>query len=115
MNSEALLGALPAVAGEDLWSYRWEKIDDDYEIVFKNGQLTTQNDPRLGPLPEDWNKIYWSEKRSQFYDEEFGTDGTMREIFFHNRSTNEVSGYDPRLTSKALKRRGVAFEDIIII
>jgi hypothetical protein len=115
MNSEALLGALPAVAEEDLWSYRSERVAGDYRIIFKNGELTTQNDPRLGPLPEDWNKRYWSEEKSMFYDEEFGTDGTMRELVFHNRSTNEVSDYDPRMTSKALKRRGVAFEDIIII
>ncbi|KAH8795009.1 heterokaryon incompatibility protein-domain-containing protein [Hyaloscypha sp. PMI_1271] len=115
MNSEALLGALPAVAEEGLWSYRWEKVAGSYEMIFRNGELATQNDPRLGPLPEDWNKKYRSEERSQYYDEEFGTDGTMRRLFFHNRSTNEFSKVDPRMTSKALKRRGVAFEDIIII
>ncbi|PMD62421.1 HET-domain-containing protein [Hyaloscypha bicolor E] len=115
MNSEALLGALSAVAGEDLWSYRWERVAGNHQIIFKNGELTTQNDPRLGPLPEDWNKKYWSEVRRRYYDEEFGTDGTMRELYFHNRSTNKFSYFDPRMTSKALKRRGVAFEDIIII
>jgi hypothetical protein len=115
MNSEALLGALPAVAGEDLWSYRRERVAGDYQIIFKNGKLTTQNDPRLGPLPEDWNKKYRGKESRQFYDEEFETDGTMRELYFHNRSTNKFSQFDPRMTSKALKRRGVAFEDIIII
>jgi len=115
MNSEALLGALPAVAEEDLWSYRRERVAGGPQIIFRNGELATQNDPRLGPLPEDWNKKYRSEERSQYYDEEFGTDGTMRRLFFHNRSTNKFSKVDPRMTSKALKRRGVAFEDIIII
>jgi hypothetical protein len=115
MNSEALLGALSEVAGEDLWSYRWERVAGDYRIIFKNGELATQNDPRLGPLPEDWNKKYRGEERRKFYDEEFGTDGTMRELYFHNRSTNEFSKTDPRMNSKALKRRGVAFEDIIMI
>jgi hypothetical protein len=115
MNSEALLGALPAVAEGDLWSYRWEGFAGSYQMIFKNGELTTQNDPRLGPLPEDWNKKYWSEERRRFYDEEFGTDGTMRKLYFHNRSTNKFSKVDPRMTSKALKRRGVTFEDIIII
>ena len=115
MNSEALLGALPAVAEEDLWSYRWKRIVDSYRIIFKNGELTTQNDPRLGPLPEDWSKKYWSEEMKRYYDEEFETDRTMRKLYFHNRSTNDFSYFDPRMTSKALKRRGVAFEDIIII
>jgi len=115
MNSEALLGALPAVAEGDLWSYRLERVAGDYQILFKNGELATQNDPRLGPLPEDWNKKYRSEEREKFYDEEFGTDGAMRQLCFHNRSTNKHSSCDPRMTSKALKRRGVTFEDIIII
>jgi hypothetical protein len=115
MNSEALLRALPAVAEEDPWSYRWEMIGGDYQIIFKNSELATQNDPRLGPLPEDWNKKYWSDERRRYYDEEFGTDGTMRRLYFHNRSTNKFSKVDPRMTSKALKRRGVTFEDIIII
>jgi hypothetical protein len=115
MNSEALLGALSAVAGEDLWSYRRERVAGYHQIIFKNGELTTQNDPRLGPLPENWSKKYWSEEMKRYYDEEFETDGTMRKLYFHNRSTNNFSYFDPRMTSKALKRRGVAFEDIIII
>jgi hypothetical protein len=115
MNAEALLGDLDAVESEGAWSYNIEKFQGTYDVVYTNNGITTQNDPRLGPLPEGWKKRYSSIESRRCYNKEFETDGTMRRLCFQNLSTNEITFRDPRLTSEALKAKGVHLEDIIIV
>jgi hypothetical protein len=86
-----------------------------FDVVYKNGTISTQNDPRLGPSPESWEKRYWSQEKELYCDEEFEGDGTMRRLRFQNIPTEEETSHDPRPTSEALKASGVLFEDIIII
>jgi hypothetical protein len=115
MNSEALLGPLSAVGSDAVWGYQIRKIQDSNDLVFTNGEEMTQNDPRLGPLPEGWRKRYLSKAKRRYYHGEFENDGTMRRLLFKDLSTNKTTKRDPRMTSTALKERGVVFEDIIII
>jgi hypothetical protein len=75
----------------------------------------TQNDPRLGPLPRDWKKVYFKKGEGQPYETEFDSDGTMRVLWFQQISTGKATDRDPRMTSSALKERGIILEDIIII
>ena len=80
MNAEALLGPLSAIGSDQLWSYHIRKIQSSYEVVFTNGELMTQNDPRLGPLPPGWKKQYWTEAKRQHYDDE--CDSTLKRLKF---------------------------------
>ncbi|KAK7996600.1 Inosine/uridine-preferring nucleoside hydrolase [Apiospora arundinis] len=106
MNGEVLLGQLP-----DPWRVLH---DPDYEdgkegIFYQNpetGEVVT-TDPRLDQvtLPSEWEAVAW----------------VRRDIDpaiccrFKNKVTGELINYDPRMTSKALRERGVAVQEIILI
>jgi hypothetical protein len=115
MNAEAFLGHLAAIPSERGWGHHFQKTQGVWRLVFTNDGITTQDDPRLGPLPEGWMKEYWSEVTDRFYNDEFESDGTMRQLFFYNPVTDKAESSDPRLTSEFLKKKGVPFEDIIIV
>jgi hypothetical protein len=113
--SEAFRGQLPVPLSGGVWSLQLEYIQGSLEMVFRTGGVMTQNDPRLGPLPRDWKKVYFKEGDEQPYETEYDGDGTMRRLRFQQISTGETTKSDPRMTSSALKERGVIIEDIIII
>ena len=114
-NSEAFLGPLPVLPSGGVWSYEMKYVQNSFEVVYRTGGVMSQNDPRLGPLPRDWKKGYFKEGDEQPYKTEYDGDGTMRRLRFQQISTGETTKYDPRMTSSALKERGVIFENIIII
>jgi hypothetical protein len=115
MSAEGLLGSLRSDGLDGPWSFQFEEIQGSYKVVFTNGKTKTQNDPRLGPLPEGWKKRYWSRMHRKYYDHEFEKDGTIRSLFFEDLSNQKITKSDPRMTSVALKERGVVLEDIIIV
>lgn len=85
MDAESILGPLPAE-----WHSALD-INDAGEVFpvyweTRKDSITSQ-DPRMGQLPNGWNNH--SERR------------------YWNSLTGETSRSDPRLTSKALKDRGV--------
>ncbi len=114
-NSEALLGPLPVLPSGGVWSYQFKYIQGDFDVVFTNGEVITQNDPRLGDLPKGWKKGYAKDGRRRLYETEYNDDGTMRRLRFQQISTGLSTKSDPRMASSALKERGVILEDIIII
>jgi len=67
--------------------------------------MITAEDPRLGPLPDDWEKV---EKERTLCDSEFVG-------WFENKVTGEVVNYDPRLAPESLKQRGVQLETLRLI
>jgi hypothetical protein len=83
--------------------------------IFMGGPVITQNDPRLGGLPAGWRKVYLCRSDGRYYDTECGQDGKMRLLEFEHLQTRERTSCDPRLTSAALRARGVVFEDIAIV
>jgi hypothetical protein len=113
-GSEAFLGSLHVLPSGGVWSYEFKYVQESFEVIYRTGGVMTQNDPRLGPLPRGWKKIYHT-KGDKPYETEFDSDGTMRRLRFQQISTGETTKYDPRMTSSALKERGVIFENIIII
>ncbi|PMD30671.1 HET-domain-containing protein [Hyaloscypha variabilis F] len=115
MNSEALLGQFPATATEDVWSYQLQLVQGVNMVIFTSGPVITQNDPRLGALPAEWRKVYLCQSDGRYYDTEHGQDGKIRKLKFENLQTRERTLYDPRLTSAALRARGVVFEHIAIV
>jgi hypothetical protein len=114
-NSEAFLGPLPVLPSGGVWSYEMKFVQGSFEMLYRTGGVMTQNDPRLGPLTRGWKKIYHKKGDKQPYETEFDSDGTMRRLRFQHISTGKAKYSDPRMTSSALKERGVVFEDIIII
>ncbi|KAH8599551.1 heterokaryon incompatibility protein-domain-containing protein [Bisporella sp. PMI_857] len=102
MNSEVLLGPLPE-------SYEQVAILDDKRsrlwwvlIDRLTGRIFVE-DPRLGELPASW-------ERKRHEDERFFS-------WFVNKETGEefTRGFDPRMTSKALKHAGVKLQDFVLI
>lgn len=114
-NSEAFLGPLPVLPSGGVWSYQFKYIQGSYEVVFTNGEVITQSDPRLGILPEGWKKGYTKYGGLQLHRTEYDSNGTMRQLMFQHMSTGKINSFDPRMTLAALKQRGVILEDIIIV
>lgn len=100
MNGEALLGPLPSnqkyVRKYVSFGYHDGFLDND------TGKIL-YDDPRLGPLRKEW-------RRRAYGNEDW-------EIMYFNEGTGErrYPENDPRLTSKALKERGIKIEDIVLV
>jgi hypothetical protein len=102
MCSEALLGLLSE-------SYEQVGILDDKEsrlwwvlIDRLTGRIFVE-DPRLGDLPAGW-------ERKQHENERFYS------WFVNKKSGEELTrGFDPRMTSEALKQTGVVLQDFVLI
>jgi hypothetical protein len=102
MDGEVLLGPLPANCkvtvkrGESIFQH------------FFHDQVTQKKfaeDPRLGPLPEDWKPIraehrLWPNKTVDA---------------FQNTTTGEILHSDPRLLPGALRARGVTLETFTLV
>lgn len=100
MSGEALLGPLPSNqkrVGKIISNAICNCFLND-----RTGQIIYE-DPRLGPLPKEWRR------------ESYGREDW--EIKYVNEEAGErrYIDSDPRLTSKALKERGIKIEDIIFV
>ena len=96
MSGEALLGPLP-----DGWNLA--RISDGSRRVWrflnnKTGQKQRE-DPRLGPLPIDWEFL-----QEDAYEQQYG-----------NRTTGQKMWSDPRMSDEALEARGTKMEAIAIV
>jgi hypothetical protein len=101
MNGQAILRRLP---------HGWQlKVIGHQKIRFtffneSTGEVTTQ-DPRLGPLPDEWVEVEKEdETRSEYHIQHY-----------ENKETGEVVNSDPRLSPEALKARGVDLEMIVLV
>jgi hypothetical protein len=93
MDGEALLGPLP-----DLFKAVWRFYRGNYAWAYLNqetGSFQTE-DPLLGPLP-----LGWTAERDE--------NGVFLPLF-RNGETGEESNRDPRLTSEALRKRGIPLQ-----
>ncbi|KAG0646983.1 Heterokaryon incompatibility protein [Hyphodiscus hymeniophilus] len=108
MNSETLLGPLPSG-----WNARFEIVQDLQLMMFMNGDIRTQQDPRM-PLPPDWRYMYGGYEGA-LQETEADTLEDMMLQWFENTKTGEWTKWDPRLTPGRLRERGVAVEEIILI
>ncbi|KAL8923554.1 MAG: hypothetical protein Q9208_004500 [Pyrenodesmia sp. 3 TL-2023] len=101
MRGEAILGPLP-----DRWQYRWINSDSSvYNFGFVD-QLTEQyvyEDPRHGPLPSPWRL------------ERPGVKADMSNWFINNEIGETLNWpYDPRMSTEALRKRGVPLRDFLL-
>lgn len=106
MDGQALLGELP-----DDWRILHDALHEfaDEGAVFKNlkTNLLVKTDPRLGrvPVPDEWEPVAWTRK-------DIDPGICCR---FRNKATGELINYDPRMTGKALKERGVDIQEVILV
>lgn len=103
MNAEALIGKLPRS-----WTLRSVRNKNDVNsnlLYFNEITRTTAEDPRLDPLPSDWERV---EKERDLCDPEHVG-------WFKNKTTDEVVNHDPRLAPEVLKKRGVLLETLRLV
>lgn len=120
MNSEALLGAI-----SEGWTHTWTIVSggpintsavNTYTKTDGQHAHVQQLDPRLGDeLPKGWQCWYKPEDESSRSKDEFNSDGEMRNLWFEDVESGEITRCDPRLRSEHLKTRGVKIQDLFII
>ncbi|KAI1741583.1 heterokaryon incompatibility protein-domain-containing protein [Xylaria scruposa] len=103
MDGEAILGDLP-----DPWKVEFYRDDMGVSVHhFRNaetGRLTTE-DPRLGPLPDGWERV----KRDRRVSDPRWFD------CFVNKVSGETLNADPRMRDGELKERGIALKNFKIV
>jgi hypothetical protein len=69
-------------------------------------KITCDEDPRLGPLPEEWEAVDRGERTSE-----------DPRIFrcFRNKQTGEVVNSNPRMEPEALRHRGVKLWEFTLV
>jgi hypothetical protein len=104
MDGEPLLGEFPS-----LWKIQPSgNSDSSLDPIFWNSGTNTisQEDPRLGDLSEEWDRIEHDEWRA---DEPFY-------ISKHrNKLTGDLINSDPRMLPEALMARGVKLEKFRLV
>lgn len=65
----------------------------------------TDRDPRLAPLPKEWEQ----------YERPWTQDDPMAFTCFRNKVTGEEITYDPRMEPDALRARGVKIEQFDLV
>jgi hypothetical protein len=100
-NSEPLLGSLPSGSERHLdWDMNGLKVLGFTDV--KSGNVV-YDDPRLGPLPGDWEFAKKYEPRS------------VEQRMYKNKTTGEVTWRDPRTTSEELRKRGTPIQEIVLV
>jgi len=99
MDGEALLGPFPR---SFVPRYRYDGTESrSWGYLNQETGLFQAEDPRLGPLPPGWSlRSHPSEEFEQW---------------IVNDETGEQAFPDPRLTSEALRKRGVPLEEFVLI
>jgi hypothetical protein len=99
MDSETLLGPI----GEQ-WMIKKRLNNGGYRyqgfLDLRTG-ITTGDDPRLGPLPDGWEFEYYQDDKIEFC--------------FEDTHTGNITIFDPRLSSDALRKRGVELQTFNLV
>jgi hypothetical protein len=74
-------------------------------FVHLSNNEETLNDPRLGPLPSDWERATY----------ERSVDDPAIFERFKNRITGELVNYDPRLSPERLQARGIELQSFRLV
>lgn len=111
MYGEALLGSLPpnialqmrrVDTGREYWTIHFQNTDTS-EI--------SQEDPRLGPLPEGWEAL----QGSSGSDHERTEDDPYFFTRFRDTRSGEIINADPRLLAEELRKKGVNLMDVQLV
>ena len=96
-NSEALVGPLPSGWSQRIQSAFAGRTGYFTAYVRDGMEDTICDDPRLGTLPEEWERVRGDNLKA------------MR-LQYRHRITGEVASFDPRLNSDALEARGIKLQ-----
>jgi hypothetical protein len=103
MDGEVLLGSLPY--GYEVINQRDDTGDVHQEFIHTVTGVETDIDPRLGPLPADWEPTMTNDRLWP----------TKKVHGFRNKNTGEIMHSDPRLLPYALRARGVPLEEFALV
>jgi hypothetical protein len=106
MDAEALLGPLPAGFSSQFGILYGGFGTTGYLNTDTQEWSSAEDDPRLGPRPDDWELLprsVWAAPEALVYQE------------WRNRTTGEITTSDPRFSPDALKERGVELEDFDLV
>ncbi|KAG4435168.1 hypothetical protein IFR05_009337 [Cadophora sp. M221] len=109
MNAEGILGSFPPG-----WTKRklFSK-DESVLMVYEQGIIKTQRDPRASTLPLGW-KVMFGTKDCPL-ENELEDEREWDLPLFMNEDTGETTVYDPRLTPELLKQRGVDIREFRLV
>ena len=101
MYGEGLLGPVP-----EPYEAAWTTGPSSGKLYFGFLNRETKewqvDDPRLGPLPDDWTKIV--HETSQQWN-----------VYLNKDTEERESRFDPRMTAEELTKRGVELEEFHLI
>jgi hypothetical protein len=109
MHGEGLLGRIPSS-----WKRKTVQAHGRYFDIWKCYGMRSHSDPRLGVLPSGWRRRYL-DAGEKVVDDPFVDDGSPRYPVFQNAGSRFWTWADPRLTSEALKARGIHIQEFILI
>lgn len=69
-------------------------------------KITQDEDPRLGPLPEEWAAMGRKERTSE---------DPRIFAYFKNKQTGEIVNSDPRMEPEALRNKGVKLKTFALV
>ncbi|KAN0110892.1 hypothetical protein V8E51_007279 [Hyaloscypha variabilis] len=85
-----------------------EALLDANRVYMHEGTDLMLMDPRLGPLPENWQIRYFRGRESD-------EDGDLADFEFENKESGVVTWTDPRLTKETLVERGLDMREFILV
>jgi hypothetical protein len=105
MDAEVLLGAIPQPFSVVIRTSK--RYPGKLEHRFKNNETgeTITQDPRLGPLPEEWEAIDMEDEARLGWETQH----------YRHRETGETINSDPRMLPEELEKRGVHLDTICLV
>jgi len=101
-DATALLGPLPSPWRVQVFVPASSHVV--YQFYNEQTEEVTEDDPRLGPLGGQWERVHI----------ERGNDHPLVCQFFRNQETGEIIDWDPRMDRVILEASGVKLEDILL-
>jgi hypothetical protein len=105
MNGEALLGPLPA-------SWHLGRVDENENRIYVcDENVSTLEDPRLGPLPPGWRICYDNGGKEK------DKEGNLNDFYFRHDESDFETSFDPRLDLRNGEgfKRGMQLQEFILV
>ncbi|PVH80079.1 hypothetical protein DL98DRAFT_572177 [Cadophora sp. DSE1049] len=108
MTAEALLGQLPPG-----WTKRKFLWNGNFVILYEQGNIKTQKDPRIPALPSGWRIMFGTYENPLEVEPEDEKEWDWR--WFENLETGERTRFNPAMTPELLRERGVDIREFKLV
>ncbi|KAH7419577.1 heterokaryon incompatibility protein-domain-containing protein [Cadophora sp. MPI-SDFR-AT-0126] len=110
MNAEAFLGQLPLG-----WTKRKIRRHNGVFILYEQGNIKTQKDPRINALPSGWRIMFGTQEHPLEVEPEPEDENQLTRKWFQNVQTGDRTYFNPALTPERLRERGVDIRDFKLV